>query len=189
MDSYSKTLKAVYKITHLTEGNVKNMSMNKIVNIVENSYVDIASNYQSDLQHRYFELVVEEYHITKQTVNGNVTLETYIHYEQDHVAVTISFLSDKTDFAEETEMKLQNYFNNEHVEFFVIKVDLLEIDTHSKSFDYVLYSLLSFLGFMALISIGALMFNKKPDSKIDDAQWSIALQCYLDCKSWIFSVT
>eukprot|EP01084_Bolivina_argentea_P219476 372232_1 len=171
-NAYSKTLEAIYKINHITKENIKNITANNIIAILETSYVNVAPVYQTHLHYKDFMLVMDDAYIYSE---GTLTLQSYINYEYDTVARTILFLSDKYEFMSQNKIAFRKHFKNKNITFSLFYIDSLNISSPKTSFNYVLYSLLSFIFIMGLISLTALMFNKKQNSKIDNADWLIAI--------------
>eukprot|EP01084_Bolivina_argentea_P299795 516812_1 len=184
---YTKTQKMNYIIRELTEANkdtIQDQQMDvysQIIKMIETAYVNVAINYEEDngdneaeLQYRYFQIIINSNKLHKDFTNSySLTIRSTIHYNDEAIKRLILFVSYKRGFIQSVQSNLINHFgdNNAELTFEAKSID----DSETTSFDYVFYSLLTFMAIMTCISFIALMFNKKTDSKIDNANWAVLI--------------
>eukprot|EP01083_Nonionella_stella_P167376 562401_1 len=198
VNAYNKKLKALYKLSNLTEANVDYISktsedfMTKTSELIETSYVNVPVD-DYHLEYRQFQITFHETYYETQTQQfQRMVIGSYIHCESDDVAKLVKAISSLAGFTNPVTdyfRTLTEFNGNKDVEF---SAEIMEFNYSinvSESYDFISYSLYGFSAIMALISFVAFKYNTKEGTKTDDSDWSVLLFVSLAISDFVTDIS
>eukprot|EP01084_Bolivina_argentea_P110384 197125_1 len=174
LNQYDQQILIKYEIKNLYLTNLNNMSdiydiNDEIVPLIEMGYVNVPLILH--LQYKDFHIVVNTFIYQAQNEElKQLTMMCDVYYHYDSVGQNLHLVSRTELFRNLTQNVLRYYYQNDIVIFNAEIIDNLNM---KKQHDYVFDATLIFIAVMMCGSFSAFVYNKKNESKTDDANWLI----------------
>eukprot|EP01084_Bolivina_argentea_P102296 183267_1 len=170
-NAHPEIQKVRFEISKLLQTTLINYNVDYIILLIQRSFVYVTNNILNGniLEYKDFHIRQTDYKNNNKNNNEiTIIIEAELLYNESSVLTLIVGTANSDKFKDYARIETRTYFNDTNAELAILLIEDVHVDD-SSSFDYLLYSLLSFIFLMGFISLIAFIYNKKDGTKVDDA--------------------